>query len=91
MDLNKTGSAGVYPATLVYMYNTTGSKLIKEVYISNGANLLGNYGGLNNPIQVSSLINVDSSGMIDATAYIFANGAVDGRGTVVINGESESH
>ena len=91
LDLNKTGSAGVYPATLVYMYNTTGSKLIKEVYISNGADLLGTYGGLNNPIQVSSLINVDSSGMIDATAYIFANGAVDGRGTVVINGESESH
>ena len=34
LDLNKTGSAGVYPTTLVYMYNTTGSKLQKEVYIS---------------------------------------------------------
>jgi len=91
LDLNKTGSAGVYPTTLVYMYNTTGSKLQKEVYISNGADLLGSYGGLANTIAAYSLINVNSANAINATAYIFANGASDGRGTVVINGENETH
>ncbi|WP_458406384.1 DUF3344 domain-containing protein [Methanobrevibacter sp.] len=91
LDLNKTSSAGVYPTTLIYMYDTEGSKLVKEVYISNGADLIGSYGGLANPIQVDNEINVDSNDVKDATAYIFANGAVDGRGTVVINGESEAH
>ena len=91
LDLNKTGSAGVYPTTLVYMYNTTGSKVEKTVYIYNGADLLGSYGGLKNPIRVDSTIDVDSADAKEATAYIFANGAVDGRGVVVINGESEAH
>ena len=91
LDLNKTGSAGVYPTTLVYMYNTTGSNVEKDVYIYNGADLLGSYGGLTNPIRVDSTIDVDSSDAKEATAYIFANGAVDGRGTVVINGENETH
>ena len=90
-ELNKTISAGVYPSTLIYMYNTTGSKLIKEIYISNGADLLGSYGGINNPIRADSMINIDSKDVKNATAYIFANGAVDGRGTVVINGEIEEH
>lgn len=90
-ELNKTISAGVYPSTLIYMYNTTGSKLVKEIYISNGADLLGSYGGLNNPIRVDSVINVDSKDVKNAAAYIFANGAVDGRGIVVINGEIEDH
>ena len=91
LDLNKTGSAGVYPATLVYMYNTEGSKIVKEVYVYNGADLLGSYGGLTNPIRVDSQIDVKSANTLNATAYIFANGAVDGRATVVINGESEAH
>ncbi|WP_405307863.1 DUF3344 domain-containing protein, partial [Methanobrevibacter sp.] len=90
-DLNKTGSAGVYPTTLVYMYNTTGSKVEKDVYIYNGADLLGSYGGLTNPIRVDSVIDVNTANINNAVAYIFANGAVDGRGTVVINGESEAH
>ena len=60
LDLNKTGSAGVYPATLVYMYNTTGSKVEKTVYVYNGADLLGSYGGLANPIRVDSVVDVDS-------------------------------
>ena len=52
LDLNKTGSAGVYPTTLVYMYNTTGSKVEKDVYIYNGADLLGSYGGLTKLIML---------------------------------------
>ncbi|MEE0938388.1 DUF3344 domain-containing protein, partial [Methanobrevibacter sp.] len=91
LDLNKTGSAGVYPSTLVYMYNTTGSNVEKDVYIYNGADLLGSYGGLTNPIRIDSVIDVDSAKANNAVAYIFANGAVDGRGTVVINGEIEAH
>ncbi|WP_292881824.1 Ig-like domain repeat protein, partial [Methanobrevibacter sp. UBA188] len=76
---------------LVYMYNTTGSKVEKDVYIYNGADLLGSYGGLTNPIRVDSVIDVNTANINNAVAYIFANGAVDGRGTVVINGESEAH
>ena len=91
LDLNKTGSAGVYPTALVYMYNTTGSKTEKEVYIYNGDDLLGTYGGFANPIKADSVISVNSANAINATAYIFANGGKDGRGTVVINGESEAH
>ena len=91
LDLNKTGSAGVYPTTLIYMYNTTGSKIVKEVYIANGADLLGSYGGFTNPIYVNSTIDVDSTHVKNAVAYVFANGAADGRGTVVINGVSEDH
>ena len=89
-DLNKAATA-VYPTTLIYMYNTTGSNILKNIYISNGADLLGASGGTRNPIRADSTINVDASDIIDATAYIFANSAQDGEAIVVINGESESH
>jgi hypothetical protein len=40
-ELNKKfATPAVYPSVLIYMYNTTGSDHIKEIYISNGADLL---------------------------------------------------
>ena len=89
-DLKKTSTA-VYPTTLVYMYNTTGSKIVKDIYISNGADLLGVSGGTRNPIRVDSSINVNASDIVDVTAYIFANGAQDGEAAVMINGKSDDH
>jgi hypothetical protein len=89
-NLNKTIPVGVYPSTLIYMYNTTGSKVLKDIYINNGVDLLGNYGGLTNPIRVDSVINVNDSDVIDAIAYIFANGASNDKCSVQINGEIES-
>jgi hypothetical protein len=73
------------------MYNTTGSKILKDIYISNGADLLGVSGGTRNPIHADSNINIKASGIIDASAYIFANSAQDGEAIVMINGESEIH
>lgn len=39
--LNKINATpSFYPSVLIYMYNTTGSDIIKEIYINNGADLL---------------------------------------------------
>jgi hypothetical protein len=89
-DLNKTATA-VYPTTLIYMYNTTASKVLKDIYISNGADLLGVSGGTRHPIRADSNINVNASDIADAVAYIFANGAQDGEAVVMINGEIDTN
>ena len=89
--LNKTNKGGVYPSTLIYMYNTTGSNIIKTVYISNGADLLGTYGNAaNRPIAVESVLNVDSSVADSAVAYIFGAGSQTGRASIIINGEENT-
>ena len=91
--LNKTyGSGGAYPSTLIYLYNTTGSKVVKNVYISNGADLVGVTGnGANRPISVDSTLNVDASNVESAVVYIFGAGAKDDRATIVVNGESDAN
>ena len=39
--LNKeSGKTAVYPSALIYMYNTTGSNILKTIYMANGADLL---------------------------------------------------
>ena len=77
----------VYPSTLIYMYNTTGSKTIKDVYISNDADLLSfvDFNDLNREVKVDSVFNVNSSGKVDAKLYIFAAGAQKGEGNVIFN------
>ncbi len=91
LELNKSISAGIFPSTLIYMFNTTGSKFIKNVYIANGDDLIGTYGGMDTPMKADSVININSTDIVDATAYIFANCGKDGRATVIINGVSEDH
>ena len=89
--LNKTSSAGAYPSTLIYLYNTTGSEFIKEIYISNGADLFGTYGNTaGRTLQLDTTLNVNSLYAIDATAYIFGSGSQTGRATIVINGEENA-
>ena len=77
----------VYPSTLIYMYNTTGSETIKEVYISNDADLLSfiDFNELNREIKVNSIFNVNSTGKVDAKLYVFAAGAQKGEGNVRFN------
>ena len=90
--LNKTHSAGAYPSTLIYLYNNEGSTTVKNIYISNGADNLGTYGnGAGRVIKTDSIIEVDTNNVIDATAYIFGAGALDGRATISINGEADTN
>ena len=85
--LNKTHSTGAYPSTLIYMYNTTGSNVVKNVYIYNGADIIGatgNAAGRN--ITLNTVLNVDASVADKATAYIFGAGSKTGRATITVNG-----
>ena len=99
-DLTKTGensfnltklakTPAVYPSVLVYMYNTTGSAMVKNVYISNGADLLA--GTSNNiakrPVHSDSTIDVTSIADT-AKLYILAASAQAGEGNIVFNGQT---
>jgi len=77
----------VYPSTLIYMYNTTGSEAVKEIYISNDADLLSfiDFNELNREVKVDSVFNVNSSGKTDAKLYVFAAGAQKGEGNIIFN------
>ncbi len=89
--LNKTHSAGAYPSTLIYLYNITGSNVIKNVYISNGADLVGTYGNeMGRTVSVDNKLVVDSSNVKDATVYVFGAGSITGRSTIIVNGEVNS-
>lgn len=79
----------VYPSALVYMYNTTGSKVIKEVYITEGADLLANSNNnAKRPVHADSIIDVDLKDSENAELYIFAASAQSGEGNIIFNGES---
>ena len=88
--LNKkyTDTPAVYPSVLIYMYNTTGSAVVKNVYISNGADLLA--GTSNNvakrPVYANSTIDVKTADT--AELYIFAASAQTGEGNIVFNGQT---
>lgn len=99
-DLTKTGensfnltklakTPAVYPSALVYMYNTTGSAVVKNVYISNGADLLA--GTSNNiakrPVHSDSTIDVTSIADT-AKLHILAASAQAGEGNIVFNGQT---
>ena len=89
--LNKTHSTGAYPSTLIYLYNTSSSNVVKNVYISNGADLVGVTGNdAGRVIQVNTTLNVNSSDIDGAVAYIFGAGSVKGRAAISVNGELDS-
>ena len=89
--LNKTHSTGAYPSTLIYLYNTTGSNVLKNVYIYNGADIIGATGnGAGRNISLNTVLNVDASVADGAMAYIFGAGSLTGRATITINGEENA-
>ncbi len=71
------------------MYNTTGSAVVKNVYISNGADLLA--GTSNNiakrPVHSDSTIDVTSIADT-AKLHILAASAQAGEGNIVFNGQT---
>ena len=88
--LNKVNpTPAVYPSVLVYMYNTTGSSDIKDVYIVNGADLLA--GSSNNvakrPVFSNSQIDIKTTEVNAATLYVLAASAQAGEGNIVFNGQ----
>ena len=98
--INKTGDntlflsknatyPGVYSSSLVYMYNTTNSKVIKEIYFNHGADILyNNYNVANRPIKSDSTFVIDSKDVLNATLYVFASNAQNNYADLVFNGET---
>jgi hypothetical protein len=86
--LNKNkATSNVCPSTLIYLYNTTGAYFTKNVYISNGADLLSiNAVDTVGQVKSDSFISADLTHLKDATLYLFAAGAQNGEGNVVFNG-----
>ncbi len=99
--INKTGdnkfvlnkkdkTPSVYPSIMVYMYNTTGSAVIKNIYISNGADLLSTANNVaGRTVKSDSTINVDTADY--AELYVFASNAMSNYGNIVFNGETYSN
>jgi hypothetical protein len=86
LALNRTLSGGIYPSTLIYLTNTTGSNVIKEVYISNCADLLGAYGNGDRQLKIDSTFNLVPDDVNKTEVYVFAAGTEPGRASVSING-----
>ncbi len=86
--LNKKTGIIAYPSTLIYLYDTAGTSVSKNVYISNGADLLSSdkIDGLNQVKSVSS-ISADLTNIIDAKLYVFASSAQKDEGNVIFNGK----
>ncbi len=83
----------IYPSVLIYMYNTTNSNYIKEIYINNGADLLSDHSSTlknyaNRTVKADSTINVDSKLSSNATLYVLASNSQPGYGNVIINGKT---
>ena len=91
--LNKTNpTPSVYASVLVYMYNTTNSNYIKEVYINHGADLLSDHSTslknyANRTSKADSTIKVNPKLALNATLYVFASNALNNYGDLVFNGE----
>ena len=90
-NITKTGNCALYPSTLVVLYNTTGSKTIKDVYFTDICDVL--YGYYNT--EYTNLTNVyvpyngiNTTNLADASWYVFA-GSADGSndGNISFNGK----
>ena len=88
--LNKSDTyPGVYSSAFVYMYNTTNSNYIKEIYINNGADILSaNYNKANRVVKSDSTFLVNSKLASNATLYVFASNAQEGYTDLIFNGET---
>ena len=83
----ENGLTAVYPPTLITMYNKTGSEVIKNIYIRNGADLLYNYYNLaERPVESNTQIDVESlDNITKAKLYVFAAGAFNNEADAKFN------
>ena len=83
----KVSTPAVYPSIFINMYNTTGSGLVKNIYIVNGADLLSNnYNDVKRQVRSDSWINIGSK-LDNAKLYLFASSAQSGESDVIFNGK----
>ena len=87
-NLNKINpTPSLYPTALVYLYNSSKSKVMKTIYGIDGADLLNNeYNSLNRIVELNNEININSSDIFNATAYVFSASAQENDGNIIING-----
>ena len=84
----ENGMTSVYPPTLITMYNTTESDIIKTIYIKNGADLLYNSFNLaKRPVETNTMFNVENLlNITKASLYVFAAGAGNDEADAIFNG-----
>ena len=86
--LNKqSGLTSVYPGNLIYLYNSTESDYIKNIYLLNGADLLANSNNdAGRVVKTSNVLNADVNDVINSAFTVFAAGAQKGEGNIIFNG-----
>ncbi|WP_406537563.1 DUF3344 domain-containing protein [Methanobrevibacter sp.] len=87
-NLNKINpTPSLYPTALIYLYNSSKSKVVKNIYAINGADLLNNeYNDAKRVVDLNNEIDINSSDIIDATLYVFSASAQENDGNVIVNG-----
>ena len=87
-NLNKINpTPSMYPTALIYLYNSSKSKVVKTIYSINGADLLNNeYNNLNRAVELKNEININSSDIFNATLYVFSASAQENDGNIIVNG-----
>ena len=90
-NITKTGNCALYPSTLVLLYNSTGSKTIKDVYFTDICDVLYNYynPGYTNLTNVyAPYNNINVTNLQEAHWYVFAGSASgSGDGDLSFNGK----
>ena len=85
------GLTAVYPSTLIYMTNMTGSDTLTTIFIGNGADLLSasSYNKASRAVSTDALLNVEfgSKKLVKANLLVFAASAQAGEGNIIFNGE----
>ena len=85
------GLTAVYPSTLIYMTNMTGSDTLTTIFIGNGADLLSasSYNKAGRIVSTDALLNVEfgSKKLVNANLLVFAASAQAGEGNIIFNGE----
>ena len=85
-------SVAVYPPALIALYNETGGSL-KNVYITNGADLLSktSYNKADRPVNITNNIDVNIDKLKSAKWYVFAANAKDNLADLTFNGNVYSN
>jgi len=87
----QSGLTAVYPSTLIYFTNMTGSDLLTTIFIGNGADLLSasSYNKAGRTVKTDASLEIDSevNQFEKVNMLIFAASAQPGEGNIIFNGE----